>query len=135
MFLARSPSDMFRGVLNTKNHPCSRSNMVEMVCFLRWYCNRKYKYRHRRTVGMYKPSSQCFKRTIYFLHCFFSSSLWTTSCQIIIQKIQISPSENATPNFSLICSSWNFWDDHFPFSMLRKSEATVTMRKLRICDI
>jgi hypothetical protein len=26
-------------------------------------------------VGMYKPSSQCFKRTIYFLHCFFSSSL------------------------------------------------------------
>ena len=46
----RSPSDMFRGVLNTKNHPCSRSNMVEMVCFLRWYCNRKYKYRHRRTL-------------------------------------------------------------------------------------
>ena len=35
-------------------------------------------------VGMYKPSSQCFKRTIYFLHCFFSSSLWKTSCQFII---------------------------------------------------
>ena len=26
-------------------------------------------------VGMHKPSSQCFKRTIYFLHCLFSSSL------------------------------------------------------------
>ena len=26
-------------------------------------------------VGMYKPSSQCFKRTIYILHCIFSSSL------------------------------------------------------------
>jgi hypothetical protein len=71
--------------------PCSRSNMVEMVCFLRWYCNRKYKYRHRRTLlqifhwfvhlGTFE---KCFKRTIYFLHCFFSSSLWTTSCQIII---------------------------------------------------
>ena len=35
-------------------------------------------------VGMYKPSSQCFKRTIYFLHCFFSSSLLKTSCQFII---------------------------------------------------
>ena len=23
-------------------------------------------------VGMYKPWSQCFKRTIYFLHCFLS---------------------------------------------------------------
>ena len=34
-------------------------------------------------VGMYKPSSQCFKRMIYFLHCFFPSSLWKTSCQFI----------------------------------------------------
>ena len=34
-------------------------------------------------VGMYKPWSQCFKRTIYFLHCFFLSSLWKTSCQFI----------------------------------------------------
>jgi hypothetical protein len=33
---------------------------------------------------MYKLSAQCFKRTIYFLHCFFSSSLWKTSCQFII---------------------------------------------------
>jgi hypothetical protein len=33
---------------------------------------------------MYKPSSQCFKRTIYFLHCFFSSSLWKSPCQFII---------------------------------------------------
>jgi hypothetical protein len=46
----RSPSDMFRGVLNTKNQLCSRSNMVEMVCLLHWYCNGKYKYRHRRTL-------------------------------------------------------------------------------------
>jgi hypothetical protein len=35
-------------------------------------------------VGMYKPSSQCFKPTIYFSHSFFSSSLWKTSCQFII---------------------------------------------------
>ena len=26
-------------------------------------------------VGMYEPGSQCFKCTIYFLHCFFLSSL------------------------------------------------------------
>jgi hypothetical protein len=63
------PSDMFRGVLNTKNHPCSRSNMVEMVCFLRWYYNRKYKYRHRRTLLQIKL---LFSEFYHSRHVFFT---------------------------------------------------------------
>ena len=35
-------------------------------------------------VGVYKPCSKCFKRTVYFKHCFISSSLWKASCQFII---------------------------------------------------
>jgi hypothetical protein len=26
-------------------------------------------------VGVHKPCSKCFKRTVYFKHCFFSSNL------------------------------------------------------------
>ena len=26
-------------------------------------------------VGVYKPCSKCFKHMVYFMHCFFSSSL------------------------------------------------------------
>ena len=26
-------------------------------------------------VDVYKPCSKCFKRMVYFMHCFFSSSL------------------------------------------------------------
>ena len=62
----RSSSDMmfsFRGVLNTKNQPCSRSNRVELACFLCWYYNEKYKYRHRRTL------LQTFQKTISRLAC------------------------------------------------------------------
>ena len=47
---ATSPEQMGRVVYTTKNQLCSWSNMVEMVCFLSWYCSGKYKYRHRRTL-------------------------------------------------------------------------------------
>jgi hypothetical protein len=125
--------------ITCKNQLCSQSNMIEMVCFLRWYCNRKYKYRHRRTllqifhwfvhlgtfettifrlgkwkvnsnvndagcstgviVGMYRPSSQCFKRTIYFLHYFFSSSLWNRNIlfpNIFLKKKRKSADQRKT---------------------------------------
>jgi hypothetical protein len=69
---------------------------------------------------MYKPSSQCFERTIYFLHCFFSSSLWNVFCQFIILPTCIQNKSKQTEkggvnrdeSFPLI--SW------FPLFFLRK---------------
>ena len=68
-------SDMmfsFRGVLNTKNQPCSRSNRVELACFLCWYYNEKYKYRHRRTllqIFHWIVHLKTFQKTISRLAC------------------------------------------------------------------
>ena len=71
----RSSSDMmfsFRGVLNTKNQPCSRSKRVELACFICWYYNEKYKYRHRRTllqIFHWIVHLKTFQKTISRLAC------------------------------------------------------------------